>query len=109
MTDIVEKDPKVKQPDLKPEQVTKVEKPKLYKVILINDDFTPYDFVVTVIKTVFKVSEEKAWQIMMTCHQKGSCVIAVYTLDVAETKVHKAMDMAKAQGHPLSLTTEPEE
>jgi ATP-dependent Clp protease adaptor protein ClpS len=87
----------------------KVEKPKLYKVILFNDDYTPRDFVIMILQAVFRTGESAGYHIMITAHQKGSCVIAVYTRDVAETKVAEAMDHAKDAGFPLMLTAEPEE
>lgn len=101
MPDVVEK------PRTKVEP--KVERPKLYKVILINDDFTPREFVVEVLKAVFRTSEDQAYGIMVTAHRKGSCVVAVFTRDVAETKATEATDMGKAAGFPLMFTTEPEE
>ncbi len=87
----------------------KVERPKLHKVILINDDFTPREFVVTVLRAEFKMNEGKASQIMSTAHQRGSCVVAVFTKDVAETKATNATDAARKHGYPLLFTTEPEE
>ncbi len=87
----------------------KVEKPKLYKAILFNDDYTPREFVVMILQAVFKTGESAGYHIMITAHQKGSCVIAVYTKDIAETKVKEAMDHAKDAGFPLMLTAEPEE
>lgn len=87
----------------------KVEKPKLYKVLLLNDDYTPREFVVQILKAEFRVSDDEAYNIMMTAHQKGLCVIAVYTKDVAETKAARATDMAKEFGFPLMFETEPEE
>lgn len=86
-----------------------IEKPKLYKVILFNDDYTPRDFVIMVLQSVFKTSESTGYHIMITAHQKGSCVIAVYSKDIAETKVTEAMDYAKDAGFPLMLVAEPEE
>ena len=95
----------------KPRTVTKpkVEKPKLYKVILLNDDYTPREFVVRVLKAEFAVSEDQAYRIMITAHQQGSCVVAVFTRDVAETKATRATDAGKAAGYPLMFTTQPEE
>ena len=87
----------------------KVERPKLYKVILVNDDYTPRGFVVTVLKVEFRVSEDQANRIMLTAHTRGVCVVAVYTRDVAETKATRAVDLAREQGYPLMFTTEPEE
>lgn len=88
---------------------TKTERPKLYKVILLNDDFTPREFVVLVLKAVFRMNETTALRVMLTAHQKGVCVIAVYTRDVAETKAKEATELGKAKGYPLYFTTEPEE
>lgn len=87
----------------------KLERPKLYKVILINDDFTPREFVVMVLKAEFSMSEDQAMRVMITAHQKGVCVVAVFARDVAETKATRATDMAKQMGFPLLFQTEPEE
>jgi ATP-dependent Clp protease adaptor protein ClpS len=96
---------------VKPRTKTKtvVQKPPLWKVILLNDDFTPREFVVLVLKAVFRMNESQAYKVMMTAHQKGACVIAVYTRDVAETKAKEATEMGKAKGYPLYFTTEKEE
>jgi len=102
---IVEKPPT----KLKPKTTTKTARPPLYKVILLNDDFTPREFVVKVLEAVFRMSESQAYQVMMTAHRRGACVIAVYTKDVAETKAKEATDLGKSQGYPLYFTTEPEE
>jgi ATP-dependent Clp protease adaptor protein ClpS len=87
----------------------KTERPKLHKVILINDDFTPREFVVTVLKAEFRMSEDQAHRVMITAHRRGVCVVAVFTKDVAETKATRATDAGKAAGYPLMFTTEPEE
>ena len=87
----------------------KVERPKLYKVILVNDDFTPREFVVEVLKAIFRTSADQASRIMITAHQKGSCVVAVFAKDIADTKSTEAIDMGKEAGFPLMFTTEPEE
>ena len=96
---------------LKPRTKTqpKTERPKLYKVILVNDDFTPREFVVTVLKGEFKLSEDQAHRVMITAHTRGVCVVAVFTKDVAETKATRATDAGRAKGYPLLFTTEPEE
>ncbi|NUS19439.1 ATP-dependent Clp protease adapter ClpS [Mesorhizobium atlanticum] len=96
---------------LKPRTKTqpKTERPKLYKVILVNDDFTPREFVVTVLKGEFKLSEDQAHRVMITAHTRGVCVVAVFTKDVAETKATRATDAGKAKGYPLLFTVEPEE
>ena len=88
---------------------TKIERPPLWKVILLNDDFTPREFVVAVLKAVFRMNESQAYRVMMTAHQKGACVIAVYTKDVADTKAKEATEMGKSKGYPLYFTTEKEE
>jgi ATP-dependent Clp protease adaptor protein ClpS len=85
------------------------ERPRLHKVILLNDDYTPREFVVTVLKAEFRMSEEQAHRVMITAHRRGSCVVAVYTKDVAETKATRATDAARRNGYPLLFTTEPEE
>lgn len=88
---------------------TKVARPPLWKVILLNDDYTPREFVVQVLKAVFRLNESQAYRVMMTAHQKGACVIAVYTRDVAETKAREATELGKMNGYPLYFTTEKEE
>ena len=87
----------------------KTQHPPLWKVILLNDDYTPREFVVLVLKAVFRMNESHAYKVMMTAHQKGACVIAVYTRDVAETKAKEATELGKQKGYPLFFTTEPEE
>jgi len=88
---------------------TKTQRPKLYKVILLNDDYTPREFVVLVLKAVFRMNEDEAYRVMMTAHRRGACVIAVYAKDVAETKAKEATELGKSKGYPLFFTTEPEE
>ncbi|HWA20340.1 MAG TPA: ATP-dependent Clp protease adapter ClpS [Devosia sp.] len=87
---------------------TRIARPPLFKVILLNDDYTPRDFVVRVLKAEFRVSADQAQRIMITAHTKGSCVVAVFTREIAETKAARATDMAKSEGYPLQFTTEPE-
>lgn len=93
----------------RPKIQLKTERPKLHKVILLNDDYTPRDFVVVVLKSVFGMNEGTAARVMLTAHQRGACVVAVFTRDIAETKATRANDAARQAGHPLTLTTEPEE
>jgi ATP-dependent Clp protease adaptor protein ClpS len=95
----------------KPRTRTKprLERPRLYKVILLNDDFTPREFVVLVLKAEFRMTEEEAHRVMITAHRRGACVVAVFARDIAETKATRATDMARAKGYPLMFTTEPEE
>ena len=99
------------QTTVKPKTKTKpkVERPKLWKVILLNDDYTPREFVVVVLKAVFRMNEDQAYKVMMTAHQRGACVIAVFTKDVADTKAKEATELGKSKGYPLFFTTEPEE
>ena len=87
----------------------KTERPKLHKVILVNDDFTPREFVTLVLRVEFRLNEEQARRVMMTAHQRGTCVVAVFTKEVAEEKATNATDRARKQGYPLLFTTEPEE
>jgi ATP-dependent Clp protease adaptor protein ClpS len=87
----------------------KVERPRLHKVILVNDDYTPREFVVTVLKAEFRMSEDQALRVMLTAHRRGTCVVAVYTKDVAEAKATNATDAGRRNGYPLLFTTEPEQ
>lgn len=87
----------------------KTERPRLYKVILVNDDFTPREFVVIVLRRVFGMGPERAFAVMSTAHKRGACVVAVFTRDVAETKATEANDAGREAGYPLLFTTEPEE
>ena len=91
------------------EDVVKPARPKLHKVILLNDDYTPRAFVVRVLKSEFGMPEGAAARVMLTAHQRGACVVAVFTKEVAEEKATRATDMARKEGHPLTFTTEPEE
>jgi ATP-dependent Clp protease adaptor protein ClpS len=94
-----------------PKTVTKpkLERPKLYKIILLNDDYTPREFVTMILKIVFRMSEETGYRMMMTAHKMGSCVLLVCARDIAETKSKEANDLAKEAGFPMRLTIEPEE
>jgi ATP-dependent Clp protease adaptor protein ClpS len=96
--------------DVKPRGKTraKTKRPPLYKVILLNDDYTPREFVVTVLKGFFRLTEDQAHRVMMTAHQRDSCVVAVYTRDVAETKATQGTEAGRRAGYPLMFTTEPE-
>jgi ATP-dependent Clp protease adaptor protein ClpS len=101
----------ITQTVVKPKTRTKPKtaRPPLYKVILLNDDYTPREFVVLVLKAVFRMNQEQAYNVMMTAHRRGACVIAVYAKDVAETKAKEATELGKEKGYPLFFTTEPEE
>jgi len=96
---------------MKPKTTTKpkLERPKLYKVILVNDDYTPREFVTMVLKAVFRMSEETGNRVMMTAHKMGVAVVVVCAKDIAETKAKEAVDLAKEAGFPLMFITEPEE
>jgi ATP-dependent Clp protease adaptor protein ClpS len=89
--------------------LTKTQRPRLHKVILINDDYTPREFVCTVLMAEFRMSESQAYKVMITAHRRGVCVVAVFTKDVAETKATRATEAGRAKGYPLLFTTEPEE
>jgi ATP-dependent Clp protease adaptor protein ClpS len=84
-------------------------RPPLYKVILLNDDYTPREFVVMVLQAVFRMTEDQAHRVMITAHQRGVCVVAVFAKDIAESKATEATDLGKEAGFPLMFTTEPEE
>ncbi|MGN6488497.1 MAG: ATP-dependent Clp protease adapter ClpS [Devosia sp.] len=88
---------------------TKVARPPLHKVILVNDDYTPREFVVRVLKAEFRITEDQAYRIMITAHTRGACVVAVFTQEIAEAKATRATEMARNEGYPLLFTTEPEE
>ena len=88
---------------------SKTERPRLHKVILLNDDYTPREFVVIVLQAVFRMSEEQANRVMMTAHQRGVCVVAVFTKDIAESKATEATELGHRKGFPLMFTTQPEE
>jgi ATP-dependent Clp protease adaptor protein ClpS len=85
------------------------QRPRLHKVILVNDDYTPREFVVKVLKAEFRMSESQAHRVMMTAHKRGTCLVAVYTKDVAECKAANATEAGRKMGYPLLFTTEPEE
>ena len=87
----------------------KTERPRLYKVILLNDDYTPREFVVTVLKAEFRMTAEQAYRVMITAHKRGVCVVGVFAKDVAETKATRATEAGRRKGYPLHFTTEREE
>lgn len=86
----------------------KTKKPSMYKVLMLNDDYTPMEFVVHVLERFFNKGREEATRIMLNVHQKGVGVCGVYTYEVAETKVNQVMDLARQQQHPLQCTIEKE-
>src|SRR5262245_16593938 len=87
----------------------KTQRPRLHKVILLNDDYTPREFVVVVLKAEFRMTEDQAYKVMITAHRRGACVVAVFTKDVAEPKATRATALSRSRGFPLMFTTEPEE
>ena len=87
----------------------KTKRPPLYKVLLLNDDFTPMEFVVHVLERFFHLSHAQAFEIMLTVHKKGVAVVGVFSHEIAETKVAQVMDFARRHQHPLQCTMEKEE
>ena len=85
---------------------TKTKKPAMYKVLLLNDDYTPMEFVVSVLEHFFGKASEEAVRIMLHVHQKGVGICGVFTYEVAETKVSHVMDFARQHQHPLQCTIE---
>lgn len=94
--------------DLAVKEKPKTQKPSMYKVFILNDDYTPMEFVVEVLETVFKKSHEEAMRIMLHVHRKGSGLCGVYTFDIAETKVMQVLQAARAEQHPLQCIMERE-
>ncbi len=86
----------------------KTKRPPLYKVLLLNDDFTPMEFVVHVLERFFGLSHAQAFEIMLTVHKKGVAVVGVFSHEIAETKVAQVMDFARRHQHPLQCTMEKE-
>jgi len=86
----------------------KTKKPNLYKVLLLNDDYTPMEFVVHVLEKYFNKGHEDATRIMLQVHQQGVGICGVYTYEVAETKVTQVIDFSRQHGHPLQCTMEKE-
>lgn len=86
----------------------KTKRPSLYRVLLLNDDYTPMDFVVYVLERFFNKPPEEATRIMMHVHQKGVGICGVYTYEVAETKVAQVMNFSRQHQHPLQCTMEKE-
>lgn len=86
----------------------KTKKPSMYKVLMLNDDYTPMEFVVHVLERFFGKSYEEATRIMLHVHHRGVGICGVYTYEIAETKVNLVMDFAQQHGHPLQCTLEKE-
>lgn len=90
------------------ETKTKSKRPPLYKVLLLNDDYTPMEFVVAVLERFFGMNHAQAFEIMLTVHKKGVAVVGVFSHEIAETKVAQVMDFARQHQHPLQCTMEKE-
>lgn len=86
----------------------KTQKPSMYKVLLLNDDYTPMEFVVHVLESIFQKNRQEATDIMLHVHRRGVGVCGIYTYEVAETKVAQVMDFARANEQPLQCTMEKE-
>ena len=86
----------------------KTKKPSMYKVLLLNDDYTPMEFVVQILKHIFRKSHDEATAIMLHVHQKGIGVCGVYTHELAETKVNQVIESSRQNQHPLQCTMEKE-
>ncbi len=86
----------------------KVKKPSLYKVLMLNDDYTPMEFVVDALQHIFNKGHDEAIQIMLHVHQRGVGVCGLFTYEIAETKVGQVMDLARQNEHPLQCTIEKE-
>jgi ATP-dependent Clp protease adaptor protein ClpS len=88
---------------------TKLQRPALWRVVMHNDDFTTQEFVVHVLQFFFRKDPTEATALMLKIHMTGKAIVAVYTRDIAETKVEQVTDHAREEGHPLMLTLEPDE
>ena len=86
----------------------KTQRPPMYKVMLLNDDYTPMEFVVHILERFFGMNHAQAFDIMLTVHKKGLAVVGVFSYEVAETKVAQVMDFARRHQHPLQCTMEKE-
>ena len=87
----------------------KTDKPPLYKVMLLNDDYTPMEFVVHVLERFFGMNHAQAFELMLTVHKKGLAVVGVFSFEVAETKVAQVHVLARKNDHPLMASMEPED
>ena len=86
----------------------KTQRPSLYKVLLLNDDYTPMEFVVHVLERIFGLTNAQAVELMLTVHRRGVAIVGVFSFEVAETKVTQVMDYARRNQHPLQCTMEKE-
>jgi ATP-dependent Clp protease adaptor protein ClpS len=93
---------------VKTKERVKLKRPSMYKVILLNDDYTPMDFVIYLLESLFDKTKEEATEIMLNVHKKGVGICGVYTHEVAETKASRAMEMSRRNQHPLQCCIEKE-
>jgi len=108
MSSAIHNDPASPQSDLAVRVKPKTKKPSLYKVFILNDDYTPMEFVVEILETIFNKTLEEATRIMLHVHRKGEGLCGVYPYDVAETKVTLVLQAAHAAQHPLQCKMEKE-
>jgi ATP-dependent Clp protease adaptor protein ClpS len=92
--------------DLKTRPREDVKEPEMYKVILMNDDYTPKEFVVDILMSIFGKSRSDAWRTMLNAHTVGRSVVGTYTFDIANTKVNQSRQKAKDEGYPLQMSVE---
>ena len=86
----------------------KVGPPQMYQVVMLNDDYTPMEFVIMVLERFFGLTHQESFELMLTVHKKGLAVVGVYSREIAETKVAQVLDMAQRHEHPLQCTMEKE-
>ncbi len=86
----------------------KTKKPSMYKVVLLNDDYTPMEFVIHILQRFFKMTTDEATQVMLQVHQKGAGICGIFTYEVAETKVNQVLSFSQQNDHPLQCTLEKE-
>ena len=103
-----EKQPLLPEGPVVQEAKPKLQRPRLYKVVLLNDDYTPMEFVVVVLERFFHKNREDATRIMLHVHQRGIRICGIYTCEIAETKVRQVMAFSNEHRHPLQCTMEPE-
>lgn len=94
--------------DVKDRVEEKYKRPRMYSVIFMNDDFTPFAFVTEILQSIFKKSKDEANNVAAEIHKNGTGIAGIYTSEIAETKMVHAMFLAKEEGHPLQVTMEPE-
>ena len=106
MSEFIKNTDQVNKVLIKKSTKKKLKRPSLYKIIMLNDDYTPMEFVIHVLESFYNKAHEEATQIMLHVHQKGVGTCGVYTYEIAETKVNQTMDLAQQHEHPLQCTIE---